>query len=413
LADKPVLLLLGGSADQLFSIRTAKEMGVHTLVVDQDPNAPGFALADEYRQISTRDEEALIRFVDAYRENGGRVDGVFVQGSDIPQVVARVAEHLGCASVPLEAARLSTHKLAMKLQFQARDIPLPWFTPVESADHLRAILAERGYPLIIKPVDRSGGRGVYLLAAGCDVDRLYGQSRELAYNGEVMAEEYLRGEQLSTESIVFRGKTCTVGWADRNYEMLPRYTPNIIENGGWVPSSISEEQRCAVERLVEKAAAALGVSDGVLKGDLVMTAEGPKLIEMATRPSGGDFSESLIPLGCGVNLIEVAIEIALGRVPDLNKLVPKFQHAVANRYFFPPAGKLRSIAGLDTVARQPWVKKLACWYEPGDILPQIASHADRFGVFVVTGETRAQLDERIAWVYDTVKLDVDTSWARP
>jgi biotin carboxylase len=219
-----------------------------------------------------------------------------------------------------------------------------------------------------------------------------------------MAEDYLAGPQISTETVMVRGRGVTPGFVDRNYEHLERFSPHVIENGGWLPSRLDDSARTQVEDLVEAASLALGVTDGVTKGDVVMTPDGPKMIEMAARLSGGDFSESLVPLGTGVNYVKTAIEIALGDAPDLDALRPTRRWAVANRYFFPDAGLLEEIEGVDEVRARDWVEKLEFWYRPGDPVPEPVSHAHRFGVFVVVAPNRDELERRIDWVYNTIQI---------
>jgi len=149
---------------------------------------------------------------------------------------------------------------------------------------------------------------------------------------------------------------------------------------------------------------ALGVTDGIVKGDIVISENGPVMIEMAARLSGGDFSESLIPLGCGVNIVEAAINIAIGREPDITKLRPKWERGVVNRYFFPSPGRLACIEGIAKVKKKPWLKKFEFWYQPGDIVRPVKSHTDRFGVFIATGDTRQEAAERAAWVYRNIRI---------
>jgi len=398
------VLLLGASADQLYAIHTAKAMGLRVLVVDMKADSPGFALADDHAVISTRDMPRLKAFLDEYQGRGHRITGVLVMGSDIPQMVCELAEHLDTPHIPMESALVSTHKYQMKRRFQEHGVPVPWFSMVGSTEELRKIIRQRGYPIIIKPVDRSGARGVFFLEDGCDVEGLFHAARELSFCGEVMVEEFLPGLQISTESIIYEGTAYTPGFDDRNYEKLKEYAPSIIENGGTMPTSVTKEQRLAVERLVERAGLALGVRNGVVKGDVVMTPDGPKLIEMATRLSGGDFSAGIIPLGTGVNIVEAAISIALGREPDLEKLRPKFEKGVANRYFFPSPGRLVAIEGADQARALPWVQKLEFWYNVGDIVPAVTCHADRFGVFLVTGETREEVEARVDEIYRRVRI---------
>jgi biotin carboxylase len=253
-------------------------------------------------------------------------------------------------------------------------------------------------------VDRSGARGVFLLRGGEDTRQLFEESRGISLGGGVLVEQFVRGLQISTETLMYRGAAHTPGFADRNYEMLETCAPYIIENGGWVPSSATAEQRAAVEELVERAALAIGIRNGVVKGDLVWSKNGPVVIELAARLSGGDFSESLIPLGCGVNIVEQAINVAADRKPSLERLRPRWNKAVLNRYFFPPPGRLVRIEGEAEVRAQPWINKLEFWYEPGESVPRVTSHADRFGVFIVTADTRAEAEERARWVYETVDI---------
>jgi len=397
-------VVLGASSDQMFMIRTAREMGLCVLALDFNPSSPGFELADAHALISTRDVSAICAELERLKTLGSNFVGVSTMGSDIPEIVAQVAEHLGTPSIPLESARIAVDKFAMKQRFQERGVPIPWFEELEGAGHLERVVRERGLPLVIKPVDRSGSRGVFFLDAGSDLRELYAKAEEFSFAGRVQVEEYLPGLQISTETVMSHGKATTPGFADRNYELFDRFLPQIMENGGWVPSILSPEERSEVERVVEQAALALDVTDGVTKGDVVMTPEGPKIIEIATRLSGGDFCESLVPLGSGVNYVRCAIQLAIGEEPDLASLEPKFERAVANRYFFPKPGKLMAIEGEAEVRAKQWVHKLEFWYELGDEVPESLSHAHRFGVFLITADDRETAQQRVDWVYDTIQI---------
>ena len=197
------------------------------------------------------------------------------------------------------------------------------------------------------------------------------------------------------------------GFADRNYELAARFHPQVMENGGLVPSVFVGAERKALEEVTVQAARALGIERGTAKGDLVWTSEGPKVIEIAARLSGGDFCESLVPLSTGVNYARAAIAIALGEEPEWKSLVPRpgfsVRH-VANRYFFPEPGRLVALENVDKVRAQPWLKKLEFAYHLGEIVPPTASHAQRFGVFVVSANDREALDRRIDWVYRTLRI---------
>jgi len=85
------LLVLGGSSDQLFLIRTAQQMGLAVLCLDRDPEAPGLQEADEAAAVSTRDVPAILEFLEERLADGESLHGVLTMGSDVPAVVAAVA----------------------------------------------------------------------------------------------------------------------------------------------------------------------------------------------------------------------------------------------------------------------------------------------------------------------------------
>jgi biotin carboxylase len=409
LAERPTLLVLGAGIDQSYAIRTAREEGLRVLAADINPNSPGFCLADEAAVVSNRDVAALKDLCDESARRGFPVNGVLVMGADLPHIAAELSLHLGVPGPSVDTGRWTTDKFLMKQRLSQAGIAVPWYALVDSAAHLRELIRSHGgEKFVIKPTDRSGARGVFLVRAGAaDMDSLYAEAKAEAYGGKVQVEEYIAGGQISTESIIWQGKAYTPGFVDRNYEMLARFAPYFIENGGIHPSNIQGAQRQAIKTLVERAALALGIENGVAKGDVVITQDGtPMIIEMAARLSGGDFSESLIPLGCGVNIVTAAIRIATGRSPDLCALTDQWEKAVANRYFFGEPGTLTAIHGVEEARTLPWVQKLEIHVKLGDIIGKIKFHAGRLGVFVVTADDRAQLAERIRYVYELVRFEI-------
>ena len=402
------LLLLGASNEQLCTLHTARKIGVKVVAVDMNPNAPGFVFAETHAVVSTRDVPGLKAFADQFQAGGKRrIGGVLVQGTDIPQVGAELCEYLGLPSVSLASALIATDKLRMKEHFRSHGIAVPWFQACRTLEELQVVIRTQGYPLVLKPVDRSGARGVFLLSEGCAVEALFEEARRESFSGQLIVERFTPGLQISTESVVYQGKVYTVGFADRNYEMMPVFRPSIIENGGFVPTVCTPVEVAAIDELIAACARALQVDNGIIKGDIVIGPDGPAVIEVALRLSGGDFSESLIPLGTGVDIIRAAIFMAMGRLLDPADLVPNRNHAVINQYFFPPAGRLLAVTGVDAVKALPWVHKLAIWRQPGDVLPAIRCHGERAGVFIVEAPTRAEAVARARQVNSMIHFEVE------
>jgi len=406
---KKTLLVLGAGIDQTYPIIVAQKFGLRVLAADSNPNAQGFSIADEVAKVSNRDIDALKVLCDESAKCGNKIAGILVMGTDIPDVAAELALYLKIPGPSIFTGKSTTDKFIMKEILSKNGITVPWYALVENFDSLRNLMSKhKGKKFVIKPTDRSGARGVFIISPDMiELEDLYKESIKESNSGRVIIEEFIEGDQISTESILWKGKAFTPGFVDRNYEMLARFAPSVIENGGNHPSKVDEKNRSNVIKLVEAAAKALGIFDGVAKGDVVIGKDGkPMIIELAARLSGGDFSESLIPLGTGVNIVKEAIKVALGESPNVNNLSDQWEQSVSNRYFFGKPGILKSINGLDKVRELPWVKKFEIWVKPGDEIKQIKYHAGRLGVFIVCGDSYEETQERIETIYNLVTFDI-------
>ena len=398
-------MIISGGNEAVPGIRRAKDMGLHVVVSDMNPKAPGFAIADDKIIASTYDVEATLSAAKDYHKKVRPIDGVICIASDVPLTVASVAAELGLPGIPVEAARLASDKILMKNRFQEKGIAIPWFSEVFSYKHLKEIVSQRGFPLVIKPVDSRGARGVLRLTASIDLQWAYHHALSESPSKRVMVEEYLDGQQISTEAIIQGGVGVTPGFTERNYEYLDRFEPFIIENGGHQPTSLPMHVQESVSELAIEAGRALGVETGIIKGDMVYTVAGPKVIEVATRLSGGWFSTDQIPLATGVDLIGAAIRIALGEYVPLDEVRPKHWRGVAIRYFFPEPGRITAIKNTEKFNDVSWVHKLIFFVKPGDIVEEVTNHTKRAGCVITTGETRDEAIARAEEVIRTVHIE--------
>jgi biotin carboxylase len=399
------LLVVGGGIEAVPGLERAKEMGLHLVVSDQDPQAPGFAVADYRLLASTYDIEATVAAARDYHKSVRRFDGVMCIASDIPKTVAAVAANLGLPGISEESALLSSDKLEMKLKFSRDGIPVPWFSLVESSERLREIVLSRGFPLVIKPVDSRGARGVLRLTEAVDLKWAYEFSASQSPSGRVMVEEFLDGPQISTESIVLEGVAHTPGLADRNYEFLEKFAPHIIENGGDLPTQLSAGEQRSICNLIQQAASSMGVVNGVVKGDVVMHEGKPFIIELAARLSGGYFCTHEIPLSTGVDFVGCAIRLAIGEPVSPDELVPRYQRCISQRYLFPKPGRVVGIAGAEDVLEQPGVVFCQVRLKVGDLVGPVNSHPARAGLVMAMGDSRRQAVERTEAAIRSIEIE--------
>ena len=388
MASGKTLLIVSGGIEAADAARRAKEMG-HTVVVsDRDPEAPGFAFADSCLIADVYGADETAAAAERYNRKIRKIDGVICVAADAPVTAAKVAQRLRLPGLPVHVAELACDKLAMKKCFRSAGVAVPWFAEVSTPQELQRIAIERGPDLVIKPVDSRGSRGVQRIAQVQDMAKAFLLARSHSPSERVMVEQYLEGPQVSTESIVLDGVCHTPGFSDRNYEFLERYAPFFIENGGDLPSHLPSDIQQKVKDLVGRAASAMGVTNGTVKGDIVVHKGEPYVIELAARLSGGFFCTREIPLNTGVDFIGAAINVALGEPVTAEALTPRHQKAVIQRYAFPAPGTVVSVDGAEDARKIPGIAEVVVTAKLGDVILPAGDKRPSAAMVLATGETR-------------------------
>jgi biotin carboxylase len=148
-------------------------------------------------------------------------------------------------------------------------------------------------------------------------------------------------------------------------------------------------------QITEKAALALSINQGVVKGDLIYTNDKEvKVFEITPRLGGPRFGTEMIPLSNGTNLLAAAIQQALGENINMEYLNPKSNKGMVNRAIFPEEGIIDSISGLDYVKVLPgyydfkWLREEP--FKKDDIIKKAENMCGGIGYIIATGETREE-----------------------
>lgn len=371
---KKKLLIIGASVLQLPAIKKAKEMGLEVAVADYNPQAIGIPYADKFFNASTIDIEAICRVAEEYRP-----DGIMTLATDMPmRSIAAATTKLGLSGITFDTAIKSTDKGEMIKAFKEHGVAAPWFYLVEDALTLEAVKGEFTYPCIMKPSDNSGSRGVVLIKSAEELAKAYSYSHEQSRGGAVLVEEYLQGHEVSVEVIVYKGKAHVLEVTDK----LTTCAPNFVEMGHSQPSMCVGADLEAIHQLAAHAVAAVGIKDGPAHVEMMVSKNGPKMIELGARMGGDCITTHLVPLSTGIDMIKATIDISLGNVPDLE---PKLHCGSAIRYFDVPCGRINSISGVEEAKKQEGIKEITFTKHIGDESTVVHSSLDRVGMVIAQG----------------------------
>jgi len=142
-----------------------------------------------------------------------------------------------------------------------------------------------------------------------------------------------------------------------------------------------------VKAVVARAAAALGITNGTVKGDIVVHNGEPYVIELAARLSGGFFCTREIPLNTGVDFIGAAIKLALREPVAAEDVQARAATPVVQRYAFPKPGRVVEISGAEEARSIPGVAELVVTVKPGDIIPSAGDKRPSAAMVLTTGAT--------------------------
>lgn len=399
------IAILGGGPEQIVAVRTASELGYETLVVDDNPEAPAREVADIFISTRIKEVDGLIEALEPYG-----ISGVMTHAAELAVETACVAKAFGLPGLSVESAKLGTFKHLRIRRFEEHGLNIPAYTVLKGSGTVEE-WTEAGtalrYPLVAKPTDGKGALGVLLIKNEAEIVDYYNNTRASLDSEQYILEEYLSGLQLSTETVISKGSILRHNIAYRHYEGMERFHPYLIEDGHSMPVDVDPGLRGRIEAAIEASATALGVEDGVVKGDLLVDKSGKVfIIEMAVRSSGGRFADFVTVEQCGVNILYALVQSAMGVEVDIEKLRERFSKGVSQRFIFleegmeieqmPALDDIRSTEGLlDIVFSDSFRKNLK--------QERITSHQDRIGYVICGADDRAGADRLALEVCDIIR----------
>ena len=393
------LMILGASILQLPAIKKAKEMGLYTIAVDMDKDAIGFKYSDKNYQVSTVDIDGVLEVVKKEKP-----DGIMTLATDKPvYTIAKVSEYMGYNIMSVDTAIRVTNKAKMRQALKDKNVPIPEFYVV--SDYKEYIRATKNFEerFIVKPVDSSGSRGIYLINDKNDkndVEKAFLHSKQFSSTGEVLVEEFMTGPEVSVETLTVNGQTIIIAITDK----VTSGAPFFVEKGHAMPSQLNEDVKVQISNVAIKAIDALGIIEGPSHTEIKVTESGPKIVEVGARLGGDNITTELVPLSTGIDMVEKCIEISLKRKVSIPQPADR---AAAIRYFDSSSGILTKVEGIDKAKEVIGVEKVFLYKEVNEKINDIESSGDRVGSIIATAKTTEQAIDICNSAYKNIKLEIE------
>lgn len=423
------LMMLGASRAQLTGIEKAKALGHQVITCDYLTDAIGHCASDEQVYVSTFDAAGVLEAAKRLQ-----IDGIMTMGTDQPVYTAAfVAEALSLPSlISIETALRVTNKAEMKKVYEENDIPCASANLYEKGVN-DAVLDTLAYPVVIKPVDSQGQRGVFYLDSAADVIQHYEAVVAFSRQKKIMVEAFYPHDEITVSGWVCRGEVRILTVTDRLTFSDKRRIGICLSHE--YPSKHLENHQEKIEALTRKVAKAFRIDNGPIYCQFFLGAEGLKVNEVACR-IGGAFEASFIPMVTGVDICRLNIESALGLCVDgnlrlettntpsapaqnflqesdrksrqLRHTPPAPVQALSVQLFFSEACTIAAMPDEQELLSVAGVAEVGLNRQIGDVLGNIQDATARVGYAIVIAENKAQLEERLKKFYAVMRIADET-----
>lgn len=373
---KKSILVFGGGDMQLSIIEKCMNLGLFTVVIDPNSNASAKSLCSAFEVVGGQDFEGTCAVVEKYN-----IDGILTTATDKPLVMmAKIAEKYGFPFIPIETAIITTDKYKMKQVFIENNLPCANIKLVDKVED------DFEYPVVLKPIDNSGSRGVIFCNDKEDAENYFKEVYSHTKNPKIAVENVIYGQEYSLESLHYNGETIL-------YQITEKYMtpkPYFTEMELFQPSLLSEVEISEIEEVVRKIAKAFNFYNCGSHNEIKIDKNGNiKVIEASPRYAGDYITSHLVPLSTGLDVELNLIKIALGEEPDMTRPTNISHSAIC--YFNFTCGEVIDIKPYDYLKNKKGVKVLKLELEVGSLVSEIHLGPDRYGYVILQADSRDEV----------------------
>ena len=302
------ILLLGGSTQQIPAIEYANKAGYYTVLCDYLPDNPGQKYANKFYCVSTTDKDAVLKVAEKEK-----IDGIVAYASDpAAPTAAYVAEKLGLPTNPYNSVELLTNKDKYRLFLENNNFCTPKAKGYTSIEDAKKEIGFFKLPVIIKPVDSSGSKGVSKVETVNDLEQKLQYALSFSRRKKVIIEEFveMHGYQIAGDGFSVNGKLIFRCFANDHFNSkgLNPFVPISASFPYNMPKRIHDKIHTEIQRLFDL----LNLKTGAYNFDArIDKDENIYLMEIGPR-NGGNFIPQVIKYATGVDMIEYTIKAAMG-----------------------------------------------------------------------------------------------------
>lgn len=396
------VLLLGGSHFQVPSVKKAKELGYYTITCDYLPDNPGHKYADEYHNVSTTDKEAVLKLAKDLK-----IDGIVCYASDpAAPTAAYVAEKMGLPGQPYKSVEILSNKDLFRKFLTENNFNVPRARGYCSVDEAIKDFSNFKLPVMVKPVDSSGSKGVTKISDIKNLESAIKYALNFSRNKRFIIEEYVEkfGYQIAGDGFSVDGKLVFRCFANEHFN-LKAGNPFVPIGESWpynMPMHIHDKIHNETQRLLDL----LGMKTGAYNFDVrIDKDENVILMELGPR-NGGNLIAQVIEYATGVDTVKYTIESAMGKDCSDLKMVEPNGFWSCFMVHSKKAGILKSVEFSDEFKKNNIVE-FEMMYNKGDKVDSFNGSNGTLGTMILKYSSMDEMLTKMDNMDDFVKVMVE------
>lgn len=387
-------LVLAGGVPQVELLRQLRERKITTVLADGSATPIAKPYADYFYQVDIFDIEAVKQL--ALDE---KVDFLITVCADqVLLVVAQVSEALNLPCyIDYETGMNVSDKIRMKRLFLKNGIPTTRYVEMTEFDETK--VQQLSYPLVIKPVDAYSSKGVRKAVNRDELVQYCREAAEISRTRGVIVEEFFSGEEISVDAFVVNGKAKIL--CVSNSDKVQSDDRFVIFRGRYpvcVPDTIMRQ----IETVTQQIADSFGLVNSPLLIQLLHNGSKISVLEFCAR-TGGNMKWLLIKYSCGVDVISAAIDITLGKTPDLT-MKDTGNKVVVNDFIYCRPGVLDHFEGFEDMVNEGMIHEFHPVRSKGTIIRGVTSSSDRVAGMNIIASSVEEFNKKQRYISDHVKV---------
>ena len=387
------ILILGAGIYQVPLIKTAKRLGIYTIVSSIYGNYPGFELADKVYYENTTDYRKILSI--ARRE---QVDGIVTAGTDVAVItIGKVCDALGLKGLSFEAAEIATDKLLMKMQYEKHGVRSAKFRKISFDDPgYKNIIADLELPVMFKSVDSSGSRGIVKVDSTDGFDSARDIVLENTRSDYFIVEEFIEGEEFGAQAFVQDGRL----------EFILPHGDYVFSGdtgvpiGHFAPYVLSDDSLADAREQLKGAVRAMSLNNCAINADFIIKDGKTYVLELGGR-SGATCLAELVSIYYGFDYYEQIIRVATGEYVDFNSLIKDESSGMPNASMLLMSDKDGVITSQkDMNEPDPDICEIQFDHKPGDSVHAFRVGPHRIGHVITKGKS---LEEAVGLLHKALQ----------